>query len=102
LVSEKIYGALIMLFSISILIYMTLAYTNVLLSEGIQTLYPYLGQLFFGPWVYLILPIMLGEIIVFGILMWIGWEKMTSAPGTALEKRQKIILEEENKEKKQI
>ena len=55
---------------------MTIANANILLSNGIESAYPYLGELFFGPWVYIVFPIMLAEIIILGIVMWIGWNKM--------------------------
>ena len=85
MVREKLYGGLILMITVVILIYMTIANANILLSEGIQTAYPYLGELFFGPWVYIVFPIMLAEIIILGILMWIGWNKMNPPESIPLE-----------------
>ncbi len=73
---EKLYGGLILFFIFPILIYMTVANTNILLSNGIPSAYPYLGELFFSPWVYVVVPIMLVEFLVLGVLIWIGWNKM--------------------------
>ncbi|NVM02884.1 MAG: hypothetical protein HWN67_11140 [Candidatus Helarchaeota archaeon] len=73
---EKLYGGLIIFFMFPILFYMTVANANIILSNGIPSAYPYLGELFFNPWVYVVVPIMLVEFIILGILIWIGWNKM--------------------------
>ncbi|MFX1450216.1 MAG: hypothetical protein ACFFCM_05205 [Promethearchaeota archaeon] len=86
---ERLYGALILIFTFPILIYMTIANANILLSNGITSAYPYLGELFFKPWIYLIVPIMLVEVIVLGIIAWIGWNKM-NPPKTPPLKDHKI------------
>jgi len=88
---------MLLIFSITFLVYLTLANANILLSEGIYTLYPYFQELFFGPWVYMLIPILIGEIVLLGIVMYLAWEKITVPPSPELEELEKITKEEGTK-----
>ncbi len=91
--SAKIYGPIILLFSFMFLVYLTVANVNILLSNGVPALYPYLNELFFSPWVYTVVPIMLGEILILGIVVWYGWNKMNPPPPPPLEEIEKIAFD---------
>ena len=89
---EKLYGGLLVLFSIMLLIYLTIANTNILLSDGVYVLYPYFMELFFQPFVYAVIPILIGEVIALGILMYIGYQKMNPPPPPELEALERVAL----------
>lgn len=97
---DKIYGVLIFLVALVLLIYLAVADFNVIIAGGNQAYYPILKELFFSPWVYVVLPIMLAEVLIFGIAAWIGWTMLTTPPPVPLEELEELGLEEEKEEEK--
>ncbi len=93
---DKLYGLAIFIFALVLLVYLVLADINVLgavYDAGAQKFYyptiPILPM--FQPWVYVVGPLMLAEILIFGIAAWIGWTMMTTPPPVPLEELEEAI-----------
>ena len=100
---DKIYGGIILGVSVALLVYLSLAdwawilcmpaasfKTNVLLfSQLIAS-----GLVFGWEW-YVILPLWLVTVLIFGIAAWIGWTMMTTPPPVPLEELEELGLDDE-------
>ena len=102
---DKLYGALIFLIALILLVYLAVADINIILAGANKSIwtgkyqYPILPDLFFSPWVYVVGPLMLAEILIFGIAAWIGWTMMTTPPPVPLEELEGLGLDDEDEEK---
>ena len=61
--------------------------------------YPIWLPIMFQPWVYVIAPLLLAEVLIFGIAAWIGWTMMTTPPPVPLEELEGLGLDEDIEEK---
>ncbi|NHI93112.1 MAG: hypothetical protein EAX96_11465 [Candidatus Lokiarchaeota archaeon] len=99
---DKIYGALILAFSALLLIYLSIADWAWLLCMpravpkdviGFTLLINW-GLVFGWEW-YVIFPLWLVTVLIFGIAAWIGWTMMTTPPPVPLEELEELGLDDE-------
>ena len=97
---DKLYGFIIFLVALILLVYLSTANLMIIASGGNKDFYLIKLPIFFGPWTYVVLPLMLAEILIFGIAAWIGWTMMTTPPPVPLEELEGLGLDDEDEEKK--
>ncbi|NVM02883.1 MAG: hypothetical protein HWN67_11135 [Candidatus Helarchaeota archaeon] len=102
---DKLYGLIIFLVALILLIYLTMANVMIIFAGGNKDYYAVRGTpiegLFFGPWVYVVAPLFLAEILIFGIAAWIGWTMMTTPPPVPLEELEGLGLDEDIEDKEE-
>lgn len=76
-----------------------MANVMIIFAGGNKDYYAINWPIFFGPWVYVVAPLMLAEILIFGIAAWIGWTMMTTPPPVPLEELEGLGLDEDIEEK---
>jgi len=106
---DKIYGALILGISLALLIYLSLAdwawiicmppQAPATTGLGSQLKVPFAflietGIVFGWEW-YVIFPLWLVTVLIFGIAAWIGWTMMTTPPPVPLEELEELGLDDE-------
>ncbi len=106
---DKIYGAVILAVSVLLLVYLSLADWAWILcmpSMAFKTNIPFFSALLtpvsagalplvFGWEWYVILPLWLVTVLIFGIAAWIGWTMMTTPPPVPLEELEELGLDDE-------
>jgi len=92
---DKIYGLLIFLVALVLLVYLAVADTMIIFAGGSKDFYAIKWPIFFGPWVYVVAPLLLAEVLIFGIAAWIGWTMMTTPPPVPLEELEGLGLDDE-------
>ncbi|MHA1383762.1 MAG: hypothetical protein ACTSR3_08425 [Candidatus Helarchaeota archaeon] len=71
----------------------------IIFAGGSKDYYAIKLPIFFGPWVYVVAPLLLAEVLIFGIAAWIGWTMMTTPPPVPLEELEGLGLDDEDEEK---
>ena len=106
---DKIYGAIILGVSAALLIYLSLAdWAWIVCMPPMQPATTGFGaeikvafawliemNLVFGWEWYVILPLWLVTVLIFGIAAWIGWTMMTTPPPVPLEELEELGLDDE-------
>ena len=106
---DKIYGAIILALSLALLVYLSLAdwawiicmppQTPTTTGLGWELKVPFAfliekGIVFGWEW-YVIFPLWLVTVLIFGIAAWIGWTMMTTPPPVPLEELEELGLDDE-------
>jgi len=100
---DKIYGMVILGVSVALLVYLSLADWAWILcmpASVPNASIPFFSLLIqtrivFGWEWYVILPLWLVTVLIFGIAAWIGWTMMTTPPPVPLEELEELGLDDE-------
>ena len=106
---DKLYGALILGISLALLVYLTLADWSwiICMPQQVPATTDPLGiirvpfallinlKIVFGWEWYVIFPLWLVTVLIFGIAAWIGWTMMTTPPPVPLEELEELGLDDE-------
>ena len=97
---DKLYGAIIFIIALVLLIYLAIMDLNIIFSNfnmfSGKWEYPItIPLLSFQPWTYVVGPIFIAEVLIFGIAAWIGWTMMTTPPPVPLEELEGLGLDED-------